>query len=108
MEVAKALILTEMKCYDAVMNRIYQNPPREITLLNCLTAKQSHPCSLCATCAKVSLEFPTPLLPSGITLPLFTPVIAQADSDSLPKKLKLKKKEREAAEPRLVAFSEMV
>jgi hypothetical protein len=39
---------------------------------------------------------------------LFTPIVAQADSDSLRKKSKLKKKEREAAEPRLVAFGEMV
>jgi hypothetical protein len=108
MEVAKALILTETKCYDAAMNRIYQNPPHEITLLDCLTAKRSHPCSLCATRAKISLDFPTPPLPSGITLPLFTPIVAQADSDSLRKKSKLKKKEREAAEPRLVAFGEMV
>ncbi|KAJ7330806.1 P-loop containing nucleoside triphosphate hydrolase protein [Mycena albidolilacea] len=108
MEVAKAHILTETKCYNAAMNRIYQNPPHEITLLDCLTAKRSHPCSLCATRGEISLDFPTLPLPSGITLPSFTPIVAQADSDSLPKKLKLKKKERKAAEPRLVAFGEMV
>ncbi|KAJ6595093.1 hypothetical protein DFH09DRAFT_1305775 [Mycena vulgaris] len=106
MEHAKALVLVEQECYIAALNRIYENPPHKVTLLDCITAKRRLPCSLCAARDETVLKFPAPPLPPGITLPPFTPPIQPITETQ--KKLKLTKKEREEAELALTEFGETV
>ncbi|KAJ7453181.1 P-loop containing nucleoside triphosphate hydrolase protein [Mycena latifolia] len=108
MEHAKALVLVEENCYIVALNRIYGNPPENVTLLNCIVAKRRLPCSLCATRNKTTLSFLAPPLPSGITLPPFSPSPSEQTPSSTQKKLKLTNKEREQVEPALVAFGETV
>ncbi|KAJ7308762.1 P-loop containing nucleoside triphosphate hydrolase protein [Mycena albidolilacea] len=108
LEHAKVLLLTEKHCYNACLNRIYQNPPLEITTLDCIAAKRRYPCSLCAARNGISIDFPTPSLPRGITLPLFSHPLEVNSPAPLDKTLKLTKKEREEAESTLVRFGNTV
>ncbi|KAJ7309483.1 hypothetical protein DFH08DRAFT_974731 [Mycena albidolilacea] len=108
LEHAKVLLLTEKHCYNACLNRIYQNPPLKITTLDCITAKRRYPCSLCAARNGISTDFPTPSLPRGITLPLFSHPLEVSSPAPLDKTLKLTKKEREEAESTLVRFGNTV
>ncbi|KAJ6534237.1 P-loop containing nucleoside triphosphate hydrolase protein [Mycena capillaripes] len=108
MEHSKALVLVEKRCLNAVINRIYENPPLEKTTLDCIKAKRRLPCSLCATRKEIELRFEAPPLPSGITLPLFVPQTHTKTLSAAQKKLRLKKKERELAESALVRFGETV
>ncbi|KAJ6478885.1 P-loop containing nucleoside triphosphate hydrolase protein [Mycena sanguinolenta] len=107
MDHAKVLLLTEKQCYNAVLNRIYNDPPVETSTLDCIAAKRPYPCSLCATRDDIQIEFPAPPLPPGVKLPLFAPPVA-SDTSSLEKKLRLTKKEREAVEPALITFGQTV
>ncbi|KAJ6506054.1 hypothetical protein DFH09DRAFT_1334888 [Mycena vulgaris] len=106
MEHAKALVLFEQECYIAALNRIYENPPHNVTFLDYIAAKRRLPCSLCAARDETVLEFPAPPLPPGITLPPFTPPIQSITETQ--KKLKLTKKEREETELALTEFGETV
>ncbi|KAF8171574.1 P-loop containing nucleoside triphosphate hydrolase protein [Mycena galopus ATCC 62051] len=107
LEHAKVLLLTEKRCYNAALNRIYQNPPLSTTTLDCIATKRRLPCSLCATRSKITLEFPAPPLPPGIELPPFI-APAPVNASNLDKKLKLSKKERKAAASVLVDFGKTV
>ncbi|KAF8145002.1 P-loop containing nucleoside triphosphate hydrolase protein [Mycena galopus ATCC 62051] len=106
LEHAKALLLTEKQCYIAAINRIYQNPPISTTVLDCIAAKRRLPCCLCATRNKITLDFPAPQLPRGITLPSF--VAPAAVTTTTDKKLKLAKKERKEATLALRDFGMIV
>ncbi|KAJ7691360.1 hypothetical protein B0H17DRAFT_1201206 [Mycena rosella] len=109
MEHAKALLLIEKRCYIAAINRIYQNPPMETSTLDCIATKRRLPCSLCAARREISLTFPPSPLPSGITLPPFTPSVAmQEPLSAAQKKLKLTKKERGIAAASLATFGETI
>ncbi|KAJ7142579.1 hypothetical protein C8R44DRAFT_725918 [Mycena epipterygia] len=110
MEHAKALVLVEQRCYIAAINRIYQNPPTEITYLDCIAAKRRLPCSLCADRTEKTLNFTPSPLPPGIVLAPFTPPTTQdsAPLSAAEKKLKLTKKEMDMAEGSLVSFGETV
>ncbi|KAJ7874337.1 P-loop containing nucleoside triphosphate hydrolase protein [Mycena olivaceomarginata] len=71
MEPARAAVLTEKICYIAAFNRTYQNPPLEITILDCNAAGRPYPCSLCiARKPKALTLLPSPL-PPGVILPPF-------------------------------------
>ncbi|KAF7343562.1 P-loop containing nucleoside triphosphate hydrolase protein [Mycena sanguinolenta] len=106
-EHAKVLLLTEKQCYTAVLNRIYDNPPIEISTLGCIATSRRFPCSLCATRNNIQLDFPAPPLPPGVELPLFTAPLA-SNTSSLERKLRLTKKERETVEPGLITFGQTV
>jgi hypothetical protein len=108
LEHAKVLLLTEKHCYNACFNRIYQNPPLEINTLDCIAAKRRYPCSLCAAQNRISINFPTPSLPRGITLPLFSHPLEANSPTPLDKTLKLTKKEHEEAESTLIRFGNTV
>ncbi|KAJ7851552.1 hypothetical protein B0H13DRAFT_2360043 [Mycena leptocephala] len=110
MEHARALVLTEKRCYIVAINCIYQNPPLETTTLDCKAAKRRLPCSLCAERNDITVDFPSSPLPPGIVLPQFTPPVSpnSAPITAAQKKLKLKKKEREEAEAKLTSFAETV
>ncbi|KAJ7643002.1 P-loop containing nucleoside triphosphate hydrolase protein [Mycena polygramma] len=110
MEHSKALVLVEKRCYTAVINRIYRNPPIETSTLDCIAAKRRVPCSLCAARVKKTLTFLPSPLPPGLVLPPFTPptVTRSVPLSAAAKKLKLKRKERTQAEAMLVAFGETV
>jgi hypothetical protein len=61
---ANALVLTEKVCYIARINIIYQNPPTELSSLDCISANRKLPCSLCAKRAKVSITFENSPVPT--------------------------------------------
>ncbi|KAF8210686.1 P-loop containing nucleoside triphosphate hydrolase protein, partial [Mycena galopus ATCC 62051] len=107
LEHAKALLLTEKHCYNAVINRIYQNSPISTSTLDCIAAKRALPCSLCATRHKISLKFPAPSLPHGVNLPPFV-APPPANASKLDKKFKLAKKEREEAASALGDFGRTI
>ncbi|KAK6987803.1 P-loop containing nucleoside triphosphate hydrolase protein [Favolaschia claudopus] len=106
MEHAKALVLAEKTCYIAAINRIYKNPPLELTTLDCIAAERRLPCSLCAARNNIELDFPTPPLPRGTKLPPFT--APPTEESLIEKKFRLTKKEREECEPKLIEFGQMV
>ncbi|KAJ7107204.1 P-loop containing nucleoside triphosphate hydrolase protein [Mycena crocata] len=109
MEHAKALILVEKECYIAAFNRIYQNPPLDISTLDCIAAERRLPCSLCAARNETTLTFSPSPLPPGISLPPFVaPSTESAPLSAVDKKLKLTTKEREMVEAALTAFGETV
>ncbi|KAJ7723583.1 hypothetical protein B0H16DRAFT_1598594 [Mycena metata] len=103
-------MLVEEHCYVALWNRIYQNPPIELTTRDCIAAKRPRPCSLCQSRANIKLTFPPSPLPPGLVLPPFIrPITNQSPALSASKKkLKLKKKERTEAETTLTIFGETV
>ncbi|KAJ7892299.1 hypothetical protein B0H14DRAFT_2560352 [Mycena olivaceomarginata] len=99
----KALILIEVICYIAFINRHYSNPPTETSLLDCIAAKRLLPCSLCPARTKRTTIFPSP--PSAALLPALTvPKAAATSKVPVPRKLKVKRKEREIATTALVEF----
>jgi hypothetical protein len=103
MEPARAAVLTEKICYIAAFNRTYQNPPLEITTLDCNAAGRPYPCSLCiARKPKTLTLLPSPL-PPGIALPPFVPPPLNSAAP-VAKKNKLSKKERAEVESTLNAF----
>ncbi|KAJ7173214.1 P-loop containing nucleoside triphosphate hydrolase protein [Mycena filopes] len=108
MEEIKALMLVEKHCYIALLNRIFENPPLQLTTLDCIIAKRRLPCNLCAIRNKITLVFPPSPRPRNLILPPFTPppTTNSAPLTATQKKLKLKKKEREIVEPVLAAFGE--
>ncbi|KAJ7688121.1 hypothetical protein B0H17DRAFT_1203130 [Mycena rosella] len=85
------------KCYIALINRHYGNPPLELTTLDCIAANRLLPCSLCIARANKTLVFDAP--PSSIVLPPFTPPssVRSPALSTADKKLKLKTKERKLA-----------
>lgn len=95
-------------CYNAVINRIYENPPLDTSVLDCIAAGRRLPCSLCAARNNISLTFSAPALPPGVELPLFVHPPAVDPITTLDKKLRLKKTEREHAESVLKEFGETV
>ncbi|KAJ7686951.1 hypothetical protein B0H17DRAFT_1203965 [Mycena rosella] len=108
LEHAKALLLTEVECYNSTINRIYQNPPLKTSTLDCIAAGRRLPCSLCATRNDLSLTFSAPPLPRGVELPPFVHPPTADPIAALEKKLRLTKKERQHAESVLKEFGEVV
>ncbi|KAF8193978.1 P-loop containing nucleoside triphosphate hydrolase protein [Mycena galopus ATCC 62051] len=106
LEHAEVLLLTEKHCYNAALNRIYQNPPVKTSTLDCIAANRPLPCSLCAARNKIELDFPAPTLPPGVKLPLFT--LPPASGPTLDKKLRLTKKERQTSEPSFITFGQTI
>ncbi|KAJ7190124.1 P-loop containing nucleoside triphosphate hydrolase protein [Mycena pura] len=107
LEHSSALVLSELTCYTAAINRIYRNPPLETSTLDCISARRPLPCSLCAKRKNIKISFPSPPLPTGITLaPFRPPTISQSSPLSTEeKKLKLKKKERDLVTCALEKFA---
>ncbi|KAJ6586289.1 P-loop containing nucleoside triphosphate hydrolase protein [Mycena vulgaris] len=108
LEHAKALVLAEKECYNAVINRIYENPPLDTSALHCIAAGRRLPCSLCAARNNISLTFSAPALPPSVELPLFVHPQAADPIATLDKKLRLMKKERAHVESVLKEFGETV
>ncbi|KAJ7776978.1 P-loop containing nucleoside triphosphate hydrolase protein [Mycena maculata] len=99
----KALILTETHCYIAFINRHYSNPPLETSTLDCIAANRLLPCSLCLTRAKRTLVFSAPS--SSTILPVLTPPSAVPSRKvAIPRKLKLKLKEKDNVTAALIVF----
>jgi hypothetical protein len=108
---SKALIIAKKQCYIARINICYGNPPIEMSSFDCLAAGRRLTCSLClARQGGGSLVFPPSPLPVGSTpLPVLTTHKATSlPKLSLPKKDKLKKKERVVAEKHLLNFGESI
>ncbi|KAJ7025243.1 hypothetical protein C8F04DRAFT_1269359 [Mycena alexandri] len=103
---AKVEVLTEKICLNAAVNRVFHNPPLEITSLDCIAAQRPLPCSLCAARNNIVLEFPAPPLPPDIYFPAFTAPTTAQDTTPMDKKFKLTQKERQQAESRLIQFGE--
>ncbi|KAJ6457139.1 P-loop containing nucleoside triphosphate hydrolase protein [Mycena vitilis] len=104
MTTLKAEFITETHCHIAFYNRHYQNPPLEITTLDCIAANRLLPCALCLARSKKTLEFPapdgTPNYPALTPAP--TTVVSKRGSGS--RKLKLTRKERESATTQLKKY----
>ncbi|KAF5347838.1 hypothetical protein D9758_013821 [Tetrapyrgos nigripes] len=101
---ATALVLTETICYIARINIIYQNPPLELSSLDCITAKRKLPCSLCAHRAGITVEFPPSQTPSAF--PSSDAKLSSAKNSD--QSLKLTKKEREDAADILIKFGDTI
>ncbi|KAJ7155663.1 P-loop containing nucleoside triphosphate hydrolase protein [Mycena filopes] len=108
LEPAKVQLLTEKHCLNAAVNRIYQNPPLDTTILDCIAVKRKYPCSLCAARHGLVLQFPAPPLPAGTYLPPFTAPPPNLLGTAIDKKSKLTAKERDQAESVFVKFGETV
>ncbi|KAJ7164071.1 P-loop containing nucleoside triphosphate hydrolase protein, partial [Mycena filopes] len=108
LEPAKVQVLTEKTCLNAAFNHVYQNPPLNLTGLDCIAANRRFPCGLCAARAGIVLEFPAPPLPRGTHLPPFTAPLPVQHGMLIDKKLKLTAKERAQAEPELLEFGHTV
>lgn len=119
MDKSQALVITEKSCYIACINGCYGNPSLDpsrpdLPRLDCLAADRRLPCSLCLLRRGDedggSLVFlPSPLPAGSAALPtLSTPRAVQESPVSMPKKDKLMKKEREAAEKHLLDFGESI
>jgi len=111
----KALVITEKSCYIACINTCYANPSLDpsrpdLSRLDCIAARRPLPCSLCLSrLGGGSLVFPPSLLPEGSApLPSLTTPRTPQRLPTTPKKDKLKKKEREAAEKHLLDFGESI
>jgi hypothetical protein len=111
---SKALVITEKYCYIACVNTCYANPSLDpsrpdLSRLDCITAGRRLPCSLCLSrLGGGSLVFlPSPLSAGSAPLPSLTAPRMVPNLPS-PKKDKLKKKEREAAEKQLLTFGESI
>ncbi|KAJ7743228.1 P-loop containing nucleoside triphosphate hydrolase protein, partial [Mycena maculata] len=102
MNLAKAQLLTESNCYIAFLNTHYENPPLEISTLDCLAAKRPLPCSLCLARSGKTLSFPAPA--STPTLPAWTFASSSKRSYGGSRKLKLTRKEREKSQTPLNKF----
>ncbi|KAJ7721770.1 hypothetical protein B0H16DRAFT_1738054 [Mycena metata] len=105
---AKVEFLTEKICLNAAVNRVFENPPMDISNLDCIAAERPLPCSLCAARNDIVLDFPAPPLPPGVYFPPFTAPTTDQHATLTDKKLKLTQKERAEIEPRLVQFGETV
>jgi len=111
----KALVITEKSCYIACINTCYANPSLDpsrpdLSRLDCIAAGRQLPCSLClprlGNCAVV---FPSSPLPVGSApFPILTEPRTSHRFPAMPKKDKLKKKEREAAQKHLLNFGESI
>jgi hypothetical protein len=107
-DLLKATVLAEKVCYIAAINRVFQNPPTEITYLDCVAAGRTLPCSLCLVRAPRRLEFPPSPRPSGAApLPAFIDISTATLPNRRPK-LKLTKKERPMLEAKLLEFGQRV
>jgi hypothetical protein len=104
METVKAQFLVEKKCYYAFLNGHFENPPLELTTLDCIAAKRPLPCSLCLSRSNKTMTYAAPA--SALALPrLIPPRSSGSNSDSAQsKKLKLKAKERKPAHAFLRKF----
>ncbi|KAF8189511.1 hypothetical protein K438DRAFT_2144149 [Mycena galopus ATCC 62051] len=106
MDVFKARFITESHCYVAFLNSYYQNPPLEISALDCIAADRALPCVLCLSRSDRTLEFPAPL--STPAYPALTPSSPSKTRSAGSSKLKLTKKEREAATISLKKFRDSI
>ncbi|KAJ7633588.1 P-loop containing nucleoside triphosphate hydrolase protein, partial [Mycena polygramma] len=102
MNLTKARFLTEPDCLNAFLNIHYQNPPLEVTRLDCIAANRPLPCSLCLARTEKTLKFPAP--PSTPKFPALKSSSKTGTRAKLSKKLKLTRKERESASDELLSF----
>ncbi|KAJ7808774.1 hypothetical protein B0H14DRAFT_2608564 [Mycena olivaceomarginata] len=104
MESAKALMLVETRCYNALMNKHYGNPPLEITTLTCIAGNRLLPCSLCLPHSDKTFNFDAPS--TAIVLPPLTarPSSHSPTQSTSNKKLRLATKERDPARSALKKF----
>ena len=107
MDIGKARMLVEKKCYIALLNFIYGNLPSEITTLDCIAAKRKFPCSLCLLRSPSALNFPSS--PQPLDMPALAPFQVPINTvTSSPTKPLLNKKERTNSETELIKFGEVV
>jgi hypothetical protein len=108
MDIGKARMLVETKCYIALLNVIYGNLPFEVTTLDCIAAKRRLPCSLCLL-RSTSAAFNFPSSPQPSDMPTLAPFKAPINTvTSLQTKPLLNKKELAHLEAELVKFGEVV
>ncbi|KAJ7017191.1 P-loop containing nucleoside triphosphate hydrolase protein, partial [Mycena alexandri] len=105
---AKVEFLTEKICLNAAVNRVFENPPLNISSLDCIAAERPLPCSLCAARNNIVLDFPAPPLPPNVYFPPFTAPIDDQQTTPTDKKSRLTQKERKQVEPMLIQFGETV
>ncbi|KAJ6448023.1 hypothetical protein C8R45DRAFT_791971, partial [Mycena sanguinolenta] len=103
MTIAKAELITEARCHVAYLNKHYDNPPLEISTLDCIAAKRPLPCGLCLSRTRRTLTFPAP--PTAPSYPPLTPVTsARTSARTGSTKAKLTREERVTAYARLAKF----
>lgn len=112
---SKALVIAEKSCYIACINTCYANPSLDpscpdLSRLDCVAAGRQLPCSLCLPrLGNRPLVFPPSPLPVGSApFPILTAPRTSHRLPATPKKDKLKKKEREAAQKHLLNFGESI
>lgn len=114
---SQALVITEKSCYIACINACYGNPSLDpsrpdLPRLDCLAADRRLPCSLCLLRRGdgdgSSLVFPSSPLPAGSAALSILSTPRDVQELTVPKKDKLKKKEREVAEKHLLNFGESI
>lgn len=102
---ANALVLTEKTCHIACINRIYHNPPVELTTRDCITAERVVPCALCCTRSGRSIVFEH----SSVATPFPVQHLSLATTSKKKRNvLDTKKKEREQLDLVLVDFGNSV
>lgn len=97
-----ALLLIETKCYTACINKIYSNPPIEISSLDCISAGRLILCSLCAERTNTQLSI------SSNPSPFPSPVVNSAKKKKKSDPKKLKRHERTFANDALLEFGNQV
>lgn len=108
MDLGKAGVLVEKKCYIANFNLLYGN---ETTYQDCIEASRRLPCSLCMPRSDIIPEFlPSPLPPGCPPFPVLVipPVPASSSLVSVRSAPALTRKEQALALPELKKFAEYV
>ncbi|KAF5345640.1 hypothetical protein D9758_015140 [Tetrapyrgos nigripes] len=108
MEEGKALFIIEPHCHTACVNRNYQNPPLETSVLDCKEAGRKVYCKLCATRYNISYTFDTPL--SQHSPPSWLPLLVKSSKSKQKwqSATYLGKKERESMRIWLIDFQKLV
>jgi len=108
MDLGKAGVLVEKKCYIANFNLLYGN---ETTFRDCIEAGRRLPCSLCISRSNATFDFPPSPLPAGcppfpvLVIPPNPPSSSLVVARSVPA---LTRKEQALALPELTKFSKSV
>lgn len=87
MDLGRALLIVELVCFIAFLNRFYRNEPLEETTKTCIEANRKYLCSLCAKKLNFHLDFPAPAMPANLP-----PLIPFPSTDPYAKKSKRSKK----------------